>query len=74
LNTVPIGEMDKIFQQCKDVLGGDVNRFFRGYATNITGSAEGTQVEEEVGQRSFSNNKVAEVRKNSRDVNTYAIF
>jgi len=34
-DTVPIGEMDKIFQQCKDVLGGDVNRFFRGYATNI---------------------------------------
>lgn len=33
-DTVPIGEMDKIFQQCKDVLGGDVNRFFRGYATN----------------------------------------
>lgn len=34
-DTVPIGEMDKIFQQCKDVLGGDVNRFFRGYAMNI---------------------------------------
>lgn len=34
-DTVPIGKMDKIFQQCKDVLGGDVNRFFRGYATNI---------------------------------------
>jgi uncharacterized protein YeeX (DUF496 family) len=33
-DTVPIGEMDKIFQQCKDILGGDVNRFFRGYATN----------------------------------------
>jgi len=33
-DTVPIGEMDKIFQQCKDVLGGDVNRFFRGYVTN----------------------------------------
>ena len=33
-DTVPIGEMDKIFQQCKDVLGGDVNRFFRGYTTN----------------------------------------
>lgn len=32
---IPIGEMDKIFNKCKEVLGGDVNRFFRGYATNI---------------------------------------
>ena len=33
-DNIPIGKMDKIFQQCKDVLGGDVNRFFRGYAMN----------------------------------------
>jgi len=62
-DTVPIGEMDKIFQQCKDVLGWRCEPFFQRLRDEYIGSAEGTQVEEEVGQLSFSNNKVAEVRK-----------
>lgn len=34
-DNIPFNEMDDIFQKCKDALGSDVNRFFRGYAMNI---------------------------------------